>query len=101
MSKTYRRTKRKHPRWVVYSYFYYDILREKELKGKERKEAIAKYHSDSADIQGSAPSWFVTMFFSKKDRAKERKELKRILMSTDYEDYSFQPYKHGAMWEWW
>ena len=104
MSKTYRRTKRKTPKWVTSDlvrcdgYRWYQRI---ELEGKERQKAIKKYHSDAIHRQ-SPPSWFVNIYCTRRDRAKEKKELKCILdYAGDYEDYFFDPYKKSAYYDWW
>jgi hypothetical protein len=125
MSRTYRRKKGEQPdTWVTHEmvpieefekkfyvfksgkieerirtrYLYVDV----PLTGHALKKSLAKYRSDGANVMSSAPSWFVNKYFTRKDRARERQELKRIMQhGGDYDDYSFRPYKKGAMWEWW
>lgn len=104
MSRTYRRTDRKTPRWVstdlkrIDGYAYWQRV---PLQGKDRKIAINMYHSDGRWGNCSPPTWFVNMFFTRRERASQKRELKKLLLSNDYDEYEFNPYRKGAYYAWW
>lgn len=109
MSRTYRRTKYKPDTWVTQDwdrfvdseglYFWRDF----QLQGKEREEAIRKYYSDGGTGDYwlyNAPKWF-RKDIERIKRAKEKHELRRMMVQGDYENYSFTPRRKDAGWLWW
>ncbi len=110
MSKTFRRkTGRPRPHWVTekwthtgsktngYDYAYIP------LKGPELGRSIAKYHGDSSKgygWNGNAPKDFCKMIDRAK-RAKEKAETRKMLVTGDYENYSYAPRKKDAGWQYW
>lgn len=107
MSKTIRRKSKKLPdHWLMdivkldckYGKYWGKV----ETDPNTVKKLTAKYHSDSGDnmFMGNAPKHYRKMLDRSK-RAKESAELKRILKSTNYEDYSFMLRKKDANYNWW
>jgi len=119
MSRTYRRRKGEKPSsWITHEYICVDEYTRKDKviliswirglwkdiprTGNDLKKHLAIYHADGYSHMNHVPSWFVNQYFTRKDRAKERQELKRIMKrGGEYDDYSFRPYRRGALWEWW
>ena len=108
MSRTYRR---KNEKWEYYwvtrdwkrdhtcKYGWFCV--EYGLDGKERDQAINKFHSDAQRTMNQVPSWFVNQFCNRPFRAKMKQEVRKIMQSGEYDDYNFDPCKQTALWEWW
>lgn len=77
--------------WVYFPY-----------EGKELNKQIAKWHtSDNHSGIHSVPSWFNNLYFQRPKRRKETVQLRKMLVSQDYDDYSFDLHKKDSGWDWW
>lgn len=115
MSRTFRRKKKKPDFWTTHDYkkiagpYISNCGRYRKwewayvpYEGKELKQQIAKYHtSDNHSGIHSVPSWFSNLYFQRPRRRKEKVQLRKMLVSQDYDDYSFELHKKDAGWDWW
>ena len=105
MSRTKRRVKGRTPEWayselvevVPYCWEYVP------LTGVAKKKALAKYHADYSTgygWNGNAPKDF-RKSLDRIKRAKEKATVCKMMVTGEYDNYTFDPRKNDAGWYYW
>lgn len=111
MSRTYRRKKADKHKYLGWMYFtdtttprlhnyswscdtvwwYYGESYEEYPTEHQMATARARYHSDAAtsSFKEPGPSWFRRMFETRPSRRKNKRELQRYMLDTEYEPMCF------------
>ena len=120
MSRTYRRKKKKTPKWVTTDSVisesrdikFYNPWKEKVVvitrhlwvdvprTGKDLRKHVADYHADKNSGYHSVPKEYCKMI-DRIRKAKDKAEVKRIMIQGDYEEYNFEPWVRDAGWSYW
>ena len=105
MSRTYRRHGQHHDyRWVLCNREWINHVLVSvpiDARAKERRRAVARFHSDAeSTVHSSAPHWY-RRFFDNRLRTLNFRQLRRWIEDHDYDPVFLVRHRHNANWNWW